>query len=313
MTSGHARAMPRGTAPSSAALAASCRPSSVFTVAPPRPGKCFAVAATLPDAVPRGASFARRPRRRRREGRVRPSRRRARPVGHRREVDVHSGAAQLSRRGAATCRTWSGVPCSGCAGCGPAQPTARTSPPSWSTITSAPPCALRWTARVSAAPLRPACRRSAEQDHAGRLAGAQAAPDVGGRPAAREGRNDQLADLLAQRQARGRCACARGSFARRRPRLPRCASDDQPNAERSQRAPARATQPPPRGGVSRQPHARAASPAHRSLLLDAGPRQPSVNSASPKPPRPGRAHPVAPVAAAIGRPGQHAAGGTCSR
>ena len=87
------------------------------------------------------------PRRRRRRASPSPAGRR--DVGHRREVHVHAGAAQLAarpraRRGAPRPAS----PCSGWPAAGPAQPTVRTSPPSWSTITSAPPPALRWSARV---------------------------------------------------------------------------------------------------------------------------------------------------------------------
>ena len=75
-------------------------------------------------------------------------------------------------------RTSAGWPWNGWPATGPAQPTVRISPPSWSTMTSAPLRALRWSAPRKALPLRRLAAVGPEQDHARGLARAQAAADV---------------------------------------------------------------------------------------------------------------------------------------
>ena len=177
-----------------------------------------------------------------------------RHVGDRGEVDVHARrCAAAARRRLPSLRTWSGVPWSGCPAGGPAQPTERTSPPSWSTITSAPARAPRWSVRVRARHCCGVAGVEAEQDHSRRLAGAQAAPQVVRHGGALEARDRQLADLLAQAEPvdRGLRLAGAGAVAARprsAPVRPRPRRDPPPSASSARAAEQR--QPPPRGGVS---------------------------------------------------------------
>ncbi len=158
----------------------------------------------------------------------------------------------------ASARTSAGGPCSDCAGSGPANGRLRTSPPSWSTATRAPPCAARWSERVSA-------RHSAGPPPflpntitPGGLARAQPARQVGGHRRAVEARDEQLAHLLPQRQRvhgrRGACALA-GRFAGGV--AARAGAHGHARGQRQGRGGRERHQPAARGRIARQPHATA--------------------------------------------------------
>ena len=145
--------------------------------------------------------------------------------------------------------------------------------------------ALRWSARVRRSPLRRRRGVEAEQDHARRLAGAQAAPDVAGAARALEARDGQLADLLAQAEAIDglpRLVPAPGVAARP-------ASPSPPLAPRA-RAPPRAPAPPRRASSASRRRAAGSLDSRtlggeacgrRSLLLEAGPAAAFGQRASP--------------------------------
>ena len=155
----------------------------MFTCARPSPGNCLAVAATPAELIP---STAARSARRDRAGvsseHARSESGRAAPPG------TSATGARLTLTPAprswraASCavrRTAAGSPCWGCPASGPAQATVRTSPPSWSTITSASP---RPRAAPSGSGRATESRAGveAEKDHPRRLARPQAPPHVAG-------------------------------------------------------------------------------------------------------------------------------------
>ena len=237
-------------------------------------------------------------------------------VGDRREVHVDPGGrAAGSAAARADARTSAGRPLQRLARWpGRPSPTVRTSPPSWSTITSAPLRALRWSARVSRRHSRRRPGVEAEQDHARRLARAQPAADVGRRPRAREARDRQLADLLAQAEAvdrRPRLRCAGAARARRGRGAPSPAPAPTAIADRQRQQPPRRRAAPAAAAPRGHSTAARSGCGHRPPFSSRpAQRQPSVSAASPNPSTgPERAGALqAALGRALGAPREHAAG-----